>query len=47
MSKSRQKIDASQVEELALIGSTPSETAILLDCSEDTLVALLKPLREV
>ena len=37
MAKSRQKIDASQVEELALIGSTPSEMAILLDCSEDVL----------
>jgi hypothetical protein len=38
MAKSRQKIDASQVEELAVIGSTPSEMAILLNCSEANLV---------
>lgn len=38
MAKSQQKIDASQVEELAVIGSTPSEMAILLNCSEANLV---------
>jgi hypothetical protein len=37
MAKSRQKIDASQVEDLALIGSTLSEMAILLNCSEASL----------
>jgi hypothetical protein len=32
MAKFRQKIDASQVEDLALIGSTLSEMAIFLNC---------------
>jgi len=37
MAKPRRKIDASQIEDLASIGSTLSEMAILLDCSEETL----------
>ena len=37
MAKVRQKIDASQVEALALIGSTLSEMAIFLNCSEASL----------
>jgi hypothetical protein len=37
MAKFRQKIDASQVEDLALIGSTLSEMAIFLNCSEASL----------
>jgi len=36
MAKSR-KIDASQVEELAFIGSTLTEMAILLNCTEENL----------
>jgi hypothetical protein len=37
MRKARKEIQASQVEELAFIGSTLFEMAIFLDCSEDTL----------
>ena|SRR5438552_3568633 len=37
MAKFRQKIDASQVEDLALIGSTLSEMAIFLNCGEASL----------
>src|SRR5438477_7577847 len=33
----RRKIDASQVEDLALIGSTLAEMAIHLNCSEESL----------
>jgi len=33
----RKKIDASQVEDLALIGSTLAEMAMLLNCSEESL----------
>jgi hypothetical protein len=35
--KARKKIEATQVEELAFIGSTLSEMAIFLNCSQDTL----------
>jgi DNA-binding Lrp family transcriptional regulator len=35
--KARKKIEATQVEELAFIGSTLSEMAIFLDCSAQTL----------
>ncbi len=37
MAKFRQKIDVSQVEDLALIGSTLSEMAVFLNCSEASL----------
>jgi DNA-binding Lrp family transcriptional regulator len=37
MRKARKKIEARQVEELAFIGSTLSEMAIFLNCSEYTL----------
>jgi hypothetical protein len=37
MRKARKKIEAIQVETLAFIGSTPSEMAICLSCSEYTL----------
>ena len=33
----RKRIDASQVEDLALIGSTLAEMAMLLNCSEESL----------
>jgi hypothetical protein len=36
MRKARKKIEAKQVEELAFIGSTLSEMAIFLNCSEET-----------
>jgi hypothetical protein len=37
MRKARKKIEATQVEDLAFIGSTMSEMAICLNCSEYTL----------
>jgi transcriptional regulator GlxA family with amidase domain len=37
MRKARKKIEAKQVEDLALIGSTLAEMAMLLNCSEESL----------